>query len=361
MWPIKPRIYYAAKRVARLLNLPENPEEDWDETTDEFTDWTLKETDLLAVLSLGTDKFYRTWEKPKRSGGTRIIRQPLRPLREIQQRLLPILYRAPASEMAHAYVPGRSILTNALPHLHSRSALCLDISNAFHHASLSDWLWGLDSFREKVSPQKQLRVDGPMTEIIIELVDYWELRGYWRTDYAHLPQGAPTSGYAFNLACNRKIDQKLLRLANNVGGQVSRYADNICFSMPGEEIDAKLRRAIWRIVDTEESGFLINAAKTQYLHHANTAARPLRLCGVNIIDGELRLRPTTIKAFRMRLYIAGKTRDRAMLNGIRGHVLHLLGHWPSQLEEVFEKGWLSTPITETEAPPGDLTDILLDD
>ncbi len=310
MWPLTSRMFFAAKRLAENIGI--------------------NEADVLGVLSVGPGQLYRRWEEPKKGGGTRPIMAPTEPLMTIQKRLLPILYRVKASEIAHGFVSSRSMLTNAKPHLQSRAMFCLDIKDAFGSAWFSRW-YSYKSAPGVPGPQHQFKVDLPELEVITELVEIREGRR------RYLAQGAPTSPHIFNLYCSHRLDAGLERLARNVGGVVTRYADNIAFSLPGEAIDPKLRRAIWRTVE-DKTGFTVNPRKTQYFHHANVGARPLRLPGVNIIDGKMRLRPSTIQHYRIALFLAGKDGDIDKYNGIKGHVLGVLGKWPPQLGDVYERG-----------------------
>lgn len=309
MWPLPARTFFAAKRLAANVGI--------------------EETEILAVLSLGASQFYESWYKPKRDGGSRPIMAPLAALRGIQEKLLPVLYRVPASEIAHGFVPGRSLLTNALPHRQARSMLCLDIKDAFGSAWLARLLARNRRYGEPW-PHPQFGVDLPVLEVIADLVD---VNDGWRR---YLAQGAPTSPHAFNCYCGFHLDRLLARLARNVGGTATRYADNVAFSMPAEEIDPKLRRAVWRSI--EDAGFAVNPKKTCYLPRANVGARPLRLPGVNVIDGEIRLAPSTVRHYRIALFLAGKERDTHRYNGIKGHVTQVMGGFPAQLEGMYEKG-----------------------
>lgn len=303
-------MFFAAKRLAKDIGV--------------------EETDILAALSLGACQFYKRWYEPKKGGGSRLIMAPTEPLRAIQDGILPILYRVETSEIAHGFVPGRSLLTNAQPHLQSRSMFCLDIKDAFGSAWFSRWFLRKRVFGDP-RPHQQFRVTLPVLEAIAELVDVQD------GDRRYLAQGAPTSPHAFNLYCGCRLDRRLKQLADNVGGVVTRYADNIAFSVPAEEIEPKLRRAIWRTVE-DATGFVVNPKKTQYFTRANIEARPLRLPGLNIINGCIRLRPATIEHYRIALFLAGKDGDWDKYNGIKGHVLQFLGEWPAQLDGMFDKG-----------------------
>lgn len=310
MWPLSSRHYFAAKRLALAIGL--------------------NETDVLAVLSLGPHLFYDSWPQRKSDGNFRTIMAPTEPLRTIQERLLPILYRHPVSPIAHGFVPKRGLLTNAKPHLQSKAMYCLDIKDAFGSVFFSNYF----EWQRRINRQwavEKLRVDNSIAEIICQLVDTVH------NNNRLLAQGAPTSPHIFNIICSHVVDQRLIELAEKVGGTVTRYADNIAFSVPRNEIEPPLRRAIWRIIE-DNFYFEVNRQKVQYFSYANTEARPLRLPGINIINGEIRLRPAIIRHYRIALFLAGKQRDRQTYNGIKGHIMQVLGEWPSQLDGMYEKG-----------------------
>lgn len=306
MWPLSGKRYYAARRVAARLDVDQ--------------------LELLAVLSLGPNRFYRNWKIPKASGGKRTITAPDDLLKNIQRSLLTYLYRVPVTLAAHGGVPGRSIVTNATPHVSSRSALCLDIRDAFGSACFAHTFLYRPAYRQPW-PQWEFGVDYAMLEIFAELTDT-KVR-----DKRMLPQGAPTSTYVFDLIC-RDMDKNLVHIAENVGGVYTRYVDNLTFSLPKPMIEPKLRQAIIRQVTAH---FRLNDQKTRYIKEGNRNGVPIRLPGVNIIDGRMTIPPKDVERIRMQLYVAGKTGNNQLYAGLKGHVYRIYeGRMPPRLAEVFE-------------------------
>jgi len=305
------RVYGALGRLARRLDLPAAV--------------------IKTVLKSenGVHDYYISWAKPKRSGGYRILRNPQEPLRTIQTKIRKqILSRLKVSPIAHGCIKGKSIATNAECHWRSRSLLSIDLTDAFGSASFSGKLEWERYVHSPIPAEFGLRKDE--LEALSVLMEVRNAR-----DRICIPQGAITSPDIFNYCC-RKLDERLAHLAENVGGVVTRYVDNIFFSMPNPEIDKEIRNAIFRII--AENGFTENRAKTRYIRNGNRNGVPLRLLGINIIDGDLYLPPKTIKRYRERLYQAGLEKDRKTYAGIKGVVIQIYGGWPSRLAGVYYKG-----------------------
>src|SRR5436190_5436575 len=71
------------------------------------------------------------WIK-KQTGGRRLIEAPKPKLKHVQWRILDgILGRVPAHSAAHGFIAGRSICTNAQPHIGQRVILKLDLENFY--------------------------------------------------------------------------------------------------------------------------------------------------------------------------------------------------------------------------------------
>lgn len=168
---------------------------------------TEKRLDYLARAAR-----YRSFEIPKRSGGTRVIEAPPKEIRIFQRQIakaLNTLYRPTSG--AHGFVAGRSILTNAGPHVGQGLILNIDFKDFFHTFTLRRVI-GLFMARPCSFPHT---------------VAWWLARiCCWN---GRLPQGAPTSPVISNLIC-RRLDRDLVRLARAAGCRYTRYADDITFS-----------------------------------------------------------------------------------------------------------------------------------
>ena len=310
MYELTSNEYYAAIRLGKLLGV----------------------SPLLIrqVFHLGQENIYVLREQPKPNGEVRIIEAPIESLRIIQRVILRRLMAFKVSEAAHGGNPGRSIVTNAWPHRNSQSIFGIDLEDAFGHARLT-------------LPMEQLgierKADFDQFRRLVEVRRMVEVRSRGVFDHPifrnQLPQGAPTSPRLFDLFLGR-MDARLMRLASNTGCIYTRYVDNIAFSSPKPEIEQGIRHAVLRIV-TEKHELPINEGKTYYTRHANRPEMPLRTCGINIIDGELRLRPDIVEKFRMSLFCAYKSRDRQQINGILGYAKMVYGPLPQRLQSVVDR------------------------
>jgi RNA-directed DNA polymerase len=90
-----------------------------------------------------------------------------------------------------------------------------------------------------------------------------------------LPQGAPTSPYIANIL-TKKLDIRLMSLAEKVGAGYSRYADDLTFSSD-EEIPSI--NTIDKIIS--EEGFTINRSKTKIQKRGGKQ----RVTGLTITNG----------------------------------------------------------------------------
>ncbi len=81
---------------------------------------------------------YLRYTIPKRSGGERVILAPKTELKTLQRKLLDdLLTHIPVSESAHGFVTGRSIVSNAQPHVGKAVVLNLDLKDFFPSVSFA--------------------------------------------------------------------------------------------------------------------------------------------------------------------------------------------------------------------------------
>lgn len=158
---------------------------------------------------------YTSFEIPKRSGGVRTIDAPKRRLKQHQRKLSRDLTDifGNLSSAAHGFVLGRSVITNALPHVGRKSVVRVDLKDFFHQIHFG-------------------RVKG------LFLGPPFDLPDDVSTVLAHLcchegvlPQGAPTSPPITNFIC-LALDRRLRQLARRYKGRYTRYSDDLNFSFP---------------------------------------------------------------------------------------------------------------------------------
>jgi hypothetical protein len=83
----------------------------------------------------------------------------------------------------------------------------------------------------------------------------------------HLPQGAPSSPALANL-CAYHADCRLLGLADSVGAQYTRYADDIAFSGNEDFARCAERFMLRAAAILAEEGFTVHHRKTRIMRHS---------------------------------------------------------------------------------------------
>lgn len=144
--------------------------------------------------------------------GTKVrwIEAPGTNLKSIQRTLLDdTLYTLPATDHAHGFVPGRSIVTNARLHVGRQWVVTLDIKDFFPSITSRQVRTALDGLG------REPEVLSAITRLL--------------TRHGRLPQGAPTSPHVANLVAE-ELDHRLARSASGRGWIYTRYADDLTFS-----------------------------------------------------------------------------------------------------------------------------------
>lgn len=226
-------------------------------TRNEFADFLrIPRKKLTHILYIeNPNDCYRTFEIPKKSGGTRVISAPNDDLKQIQQILANAIYQYQKSiwaenkikpNISHAFEKKKSIITNAQIHRNKRYVLNIDLRDffdSFHFGRVCGYF------------EKNRYFEFPH-EIAVIISQLACCNG-------KLPQGAPTSPIITNLMC-QILDMKILRLAKQYKLDYTRYADDLTFSTNNKmflEIQAEFMQKLTDIIVKE--GFLINESKTR--------------------------------------------------------------------------------------------------
>jgi RNA-directed DNA polymerase len=166
----------------------------------------------------------------KQSGGRRLIEAPKPILKRVQRQILrEILDQIPPHPVAHGFVSGRSICSNASPHVGQRVLVKLDLENFYPSVSLNRVT---AIFRSLGYSREAAIWLGRLTTA--ELPASLTRDGFQNPDLApylkrRLPQGASTSPALANLSAFA-LDLRLSGLARSFGAQYTRYADDLTFS-----------------------------------------------------------------------------------------------------------------------------------
>lgn len=250
---------------------------------------------LLYHRRVSKSTHYHTFSIPKKSGGTRTISAPKSKLKRLQYWVLNnILDAIPAGEYAHGFIAGKSILTNAQPHIGKDIVINIDLQNFFPTITFKR-IKGLFS---KLGYSEQLATifalictETPCDKVQMDGVDY-----YVQNSERVLPQGSPASPAISNLIAWR-LDRKIQGLASKYGFTYTRYADDLTFSASAKEEKniAGLLYFIEKIIRSE--GLTINTEKTSIMRKS----RQQRVTGV-VINEKLNIPRDEYRRFRALLH-----------------------------------------------------------
>jgi RNA-directed DNA polymerase len=207
---------------------------------------------------------YRTFEIPKRSGGTRTIKAPADSLKVVQRRLSTLLQdcvdeinqaKGRRDRVAHGFKRQKSIVTNGREHRNRRYVFNVDLEDFFPSINLGR-VRGFFLFN------RDFQLTPAVATTIAQIACHDNC----------LPQGSPSSPVISNLIANI-LDMHLVRLSSTVGCTYSRYADDLTFStnkalFPPEIAHASKGPDLWEPslqfrALIRKCGFSLNAAKTR--------------------------------------------------------------------------------------------------
>ena len=204
--------------------------------------------------------FYRHYEIPKKSGGTRNIEEPFPSLKDIQTWILKNIL-VPVSEkyvspVAKAFMPGMNLRDNARFHRGQKVVVALDLHDFF----------GSIKFSEVYGIFKKL---GYADSVVMMLTTLCMFKG-------SLPQGAPTSPMLSNLMFY-DLDEKIYFYCQKRKIRYTRYADDMTFS--GENVNVKRLIAYIKMLVSSRH-LKLNDEKTKVM----SRGRAQRVTGVVVND-----------------------------------------------------------------------------
>jgi RNA-directed DNA polymerase len=242
------------------------------------------------VVALRPSRRYTRFLLARRGGGDpREIHAPIKPIKDMQQRLLVAFARAHEPTLnVHGFVRGRSPISNARPHQKQTSVLRVDLHDFFPSIHFG-------------------RVRGLFTAFPFDYPqDVAQLLAQICCHEGVLPQGAPTSPLISNLIC-RGLDRELAQLAKDERCYFTRYADDLTFSTRRREFPVALADMDdtgslvvgKRLRDLVEAhGFTVNETKTRLALYSQRQ----RVTGL-IVNEEVNVSRDYVRDLRMALYI----------------------------------------------------------
>jgi RNA-directed DNA polymerase len=155
---------------------------------------------------------YKTFELPKKSGGTREINSPITAIKLIQQKLSEVLLNVyQPKPSVFSYVRHKNIALNAKKHKRAKYILNIDLENYFPSINFGR-VRGLFIGKPYYLPPN-------VATVLAQICCYKNV----------LPQGAPTSPIISNMIC-AQMDSQLQYFAMDHKCYYTRYADDITFS-----------------------------------------------------------------------------------------------------------------------------------
>lgn len=260
---------------------------------------------------------YYTFEIPRRNGKLRTVQAPHRTLAYAQGWVLDeILCRLPTHDAAHGFIPERSVVTNARPHLGAHTVINMDLTNFFPSITfprVRGLFRSLGYSAAVATIFALLCTESPRQEFMLEGTKY-----FGATGPRALPQGACTSPAISNLI-SRSIDRRLWGLAKKLDWVYTRYADDITWSTteppnpPVGYVMARIRHI------AEDEGFSINEEKTRILRRNQRQS----VTGIAVND-RLSVPRSTVRRIRAILHNAQFTGLAAQNRDNHPHFEHWL-------------------------------------
>lgn len=250
---------------------------------------------LLYHRQVSRKSHYHTFTVPKKSGGLRTISAPKSKLKRLQHWILTnILDIMPVGEYAHGFVVGKSICTNAQPHIGKDIVINIDLKNFFPTITYKrvKGLFSKLGYSEQISTVLALIC----TEIPCDKVEMDGVEYFVQKSERILPQGSPASPAISNLIAFR-LDKKIKGLASKYNFIYTRYADDLTFSTSAdnEKQIAKLLFFLEKIILSE--GLAINPDKTTVMRKG----RQQRVTGI-VVNKKLNIPRNDMKRFRALLH-----------------------------------------------------------
>lgn len=260
-----------------------------------------------------TSPHYVTFAIRKRSGGRRLIHAPKARLKAIQRKLNELLVsRLPNSSDAHGFRPGRSVATNADPHVGKRVIVKLDLADCFpsiHYGRVRGLLISLGYSYSIATTLAVLTTEADRQPVVAEGKTYYVPIGP-----RVCVQGAPTSPGLCNAVLMR-LDRRLAGLAKKFDFAYSRYADDLSMSGNDPSKAKMLIRFASEIVADE--GFRLNRSKTRVLRHGQRQ----RVAGV-VVNDQKGLSRTERRKLRAAIHQLDPI-DRESARRLQGKVAYL--------------------------------------
>ena len=238
---------------------------------------------------------YKRFKIPKKTGGFRHISAPMPKLKKAQYWILEnILNKITMHPKAHGCVIGKSIKTNAIPHVAKDVVINQDLKNFFPSITYPriKGVFRSLGYSDQLATIFALLCSEPkIIEVSVLGEDYYAQRGE-----RFLPQGSPCSPAITNILC-RKLDYRLDGLAHKYGFSYTRYVDDLTFSGGKDQYEhiTKILKYSRRIV--KEENFTLHPDKLRVMKNGVRQ----EVTGV-VVNEKPNVDKKSLKRFRALLY-----------------------------------------------------------
>jgi len=246
------------------------------QSLDDFSVVTHISKYTIYQLSQHSNKFYKRYEIPKKSGGKRTICQPSKKLKGFQSWILVnILNKIEVSPSCKGFRKGSSTLDNALPHLGANTILNLDLKDFFPTVSS----------KQVYNVFKTIGYNKLIATVFTNICTYEK----------SLPQGSPCSPSLANLTA-WNLDLRIQGYVGKRGIGYTRYADDLSFSGLNPSKVVKIIPMIKTIIENEN--FAVNNKKTR----VSGSARAKIVTGLVINENSVGIGKKKYKKLRAKIH-----------------------------------------------------------
>ncbi len=243
----------------------------------------------------GKISHYKRFQIPKKRGGFRLISAPMPRLKQAQIWILEeILNKVKVHEKANGCVIGKSIKTNALPHVKKDVVINQDLKNFFPTITYNriKGVFSSLGYSTQVATIFALICSEPkIIDLSLLGENYFAQKGN-----RFLPQGSPCSPAISNIVC-RKLDFRLDGLAKKYGFNYTRYVDDISFSATQKQYEniSKILKYSRKVV--QEENFNLHPEKLRIMKRNSKQ----EVTGV-VVNEKTNVPKKDIKKFRALLF-----------------------------------------------------------
>lgn len=270
------------------------------QTVDDFSRVTRISKYTLYQLSFNSDRYYRIYDIPKKSGGMRTISQPSKKLKGLQSWVLVnILSKLKVSQSSKGFEKKSSLIQNVEPHKEATTILTMDIKDFFSSVSS----------KRVYNIFKSVGYNNLISTILTNICTY---NGY-------LPQGGPCSPKLANLSL-LKLDLRVQGYVGKRGIAFTRYADDLAFSGVHPQKVVKIYPMIKYIIESE--GFNVNENKTRIAG----ASKAKKVTGMIISNNSFGIGKKKFKEIRAKVHhltLVKEQQNRKLLNSVNGWIAYL--------------------------------------